>query len=53
VLLVGPEGGFSAEELAHARDAGFEHVHLGRLVLRTELAAVAALAAVLAHERRR
>ncbi len=53
VLLVGPEGGFSAEELAHARGAGFEHVHLGTLVLRTELAAMAALAAVLAHERRR
>jgi 16S rRNA (uracil1498-N3)-methyltransferase len=53
VLLVGPEGGFSAEELAAARDAGFEHVRLGTLVLRTELAAAAALAAALAHERRR
>jgi len=50
VLLVGPEGGFSAEELARARDAGFELVRLGALVLRTELAAVAALAAVLAHD---
>jgi 16S rRNA (uracil1498-N3)-methyltransferase len=50
VLLVGPEGGFSDAELAHARDAGFELVRLGALVLRTELAAVAALGAVLASE---
>jgi 16S rRNA (uracil1498-N3)-methyltransferase len=50
VLLVGPEGGFSAEELARARESGFEPVRLGTLVLRTELAAVAALAALLAHD---
>jgi 16S rRNA (uracil1498-N3)-methyltransferase len=50
VLLVGPEGGFSDDELENARSAGFELVRLGSLVLRTELAAVAALAAVLAQK---
>ena len=48
VLLIGPEGGFAPDELASARDAGFELARLGTFVLRTELAAVAALAAVLA-----
>jgi 16S rRNA (uracil1498-N3)-methyltransferase len=50
VLLVGPEGGFSESELERARAAGSTLVRLGSLVLRTELAAVAALAAVLAQE---
>jgi 16S rRNA (uracil1498-N3)-methyltransferase len=49
VLLVGPEGGFAPEELAAAERAGFVAVALGRLVLRAELAAVAALAAVVAQ----
>jgi 16S rRNA (uracil1498-N3)-methyltransferase len=49
VLLVGPEGGFTDEELAQAERAGFSRVVLGRLVLRAELAAVAALAAVVAQ----
>jgi len=47
-LLVGPEGGFDASELDRARAAGFLPVRLGPFVLRTELAAVAALGAVLA-----
>jgi 16S rRNA (uracil1498-N3)-methyltransferase len=42
-LLVGPEGGFTAEELAAARDRGFGEVSLGRSVLRAETAAVAAV----------
>jgi 16S rRNA (uracil1498-N3)-methyltransferase len=50
VLLVGPEGGFSDGELELARGAGFGLVRLGGLVLRTELAAVAALAAVLGQD---
>ncbi len=50
VLLIGPEGGFAEEELALARDAAFSFVRFGTLVLRTELAAVAALGAVLATE---
>lgn len=44
-LLVGPEGGFTEAELAHARRAGFAPVRLGPRVLRTETAAIAALAA--------
>jgi 16S rRNA (uracil1498-N3)-methyltransferase len=49
VLLVGPEGGFTDDELADAEGAGFSRVRLGRLVLRAELAAVAALSAVVAQ----
>ena len=43
VLLIGPEGGLSADELSLASDAGFERVALGPLTLRTELAAAVAL----------
>ncbi|WP_111494722.1 16S rRNA (uracil(1498)-N(3))-methyltransferase [Marinobacter bohaiensis] len=43
-LLVGPEGGLSAEEIARAEDAGFLPAALGPRVLRTETAPVAALA---------
>lgn len=46
VLLAGPEGGFTAEEQALARARGFVPVRLGPRVLRTETAAVAALAAM-------
>jgi 16S rRNA (uracil1498-N3)-methyltransferase len=45
-LLAGPEGGFSEEESAAARASGFIPVRLGPRVLRTETAAVAALAAM-------
>jgi len=45
-LAVGPEGGFSAAEIARARAAGFLPVRLGPRVLRTETAAVAALAVI-------
>jgi len=47
VLLVGPEGGLSSEELALAAAAGFVRVRFGPLVLRTETAATAALGALL------
>jgi len=43
-LLVGPEGGFSDRELDDARLAGFAAVGLGPRILRTETAAVAAIA---------
>lgn len=49
-LAIGPEGGFSAEEQSALERAGFEPVRLSAHVLRTELAAVAALAVVAAHE---
>lgn len=47
-LAVGPEGGFSPSEQAELVAAGFEPVRLAPFVLRTELAAVAALAVVAA-----
>lgn len=49
-LAVGPEGGFAPAESALLQRAGFEPVRLAAYVLRTELAAVAALAVIAAHE---
>ena len=43
-VAIGPEGGFTAEELRHAGERGALPAHLGRRVLRAETAAVAALA---------
>ena len=42
-LLVGPEGGFSPQEVAAARSVGFVSWRLGPRVFRTETAAVSAL----------
>jgi 16S rRNA (uracil1498-N3)-methyltransferase len=47
-LLIGPEGGFEDGEIAAAESAGFRAVGLGPRVLRTETAAMAALATMLA-----
>lgn len=44
LLLVGPEGGISAEETTLAAAAGFSRVRLGPRILRTETAALAMLA---------
>jgi 16S rRNA (uracil1498-N3)-methyltransferase len=46
LLLVGPEGGLSAEEVELAASCGFGGVRLGPRILRTETAALAALAAL-------
>jgi 16S rRNA (uracil1498-N3)-methyltransferase len=46
-LLVGPEGGWTAAELAALRAAGWQGVSLGPRVLRIETAAVAAAALLL------
>ncbi len=46
-LLIGPESGFAATELALARAAGVPIVSLGPTVLRTETAAIVAAAVVL------
>ncbi|WP_160152211.1 16S rRNA (uracil(1498)-N(3))-methyltransferase [Microbulbifer sp. ALW1] len=43
LLLVGPEGGLSAEEIELAMQQGFHPLRLGPRVLRTETAPVAAL----------
>jgi 16S rRNA (uracil1498-N3)-methyltransferase len=48
VLLVGPEGGLTDDELERADRTGFTRVRLGPFVLRTELAGAAALGALLA-----
>jgi 16S rRNA (uracil1498-N3)-methyltransferase len=46
VLCVGPEGGFSTEEARELADTGFEPLKLPCAVLRTETAALYAVAAV-------
>jgi 16S rRNA (uracil1498-N3)-methyltransferase len=43
-LLVGPEGGFSSAEIRSCDRAGFESVGLGPRILRTETAAIVAVA---------
>ena len=45
-LLIGPEGGLSSDEHEQAAAAGYCAVHLGRRILRTETAALAAIAAL-------
>ena len=46
VLTVGPEGGFSQAEIELAKEVDFKGVTLGPRILRTESAALVALAAV-------
>jgi 16S rRNA (uracil1498-N3)-methyltransferase len=46
LLLVGPEGGFSADEASEALRQGFRTVRLGKRILRTETAGLAALSIV-------
>jgi len=48
-LLIGPEGGLTAEEVAAAGAAGYRGLRLGPRVLRTETAAVAALSVLQAR----
>jgi 16S rRNA (uracil1498-N3)-methyltransferase len=43
-LAIGPEGGWTAEEMQLFRDSGWQHVTLGPRILRAETAAIAALA---------
>jgi len=45
-IAVGPEGGFTQDELTAARDAGADLVSLGPSILRTETAAAALLSAI-------
>ncbi|MBP1930513.1 16S rRNA (uracil(1498)-N(3))-methyltransferase [Ammoniphilus resinae] len=46
LIIVGPEGGFSEEEVAEAEAAGFNSVMLGNRILRTETAALYALSCI-------
>ena len=43
LLVIGPEGGFAPEEVESAAQSGFHSAGLGKRILRTETAAVAAL----------
>jgi 16S rRNA (uracil1498-N3)-methyltransferase len=47
--MVGPEGGFTEEEAAQAREAGFIAIKLGQRILRTETAAIT-LVGILQYE---
>ncbi|MEY9091726.1 16S rRNA (uracil1498-N3)-methyltransferase [Paenibacillus sp. RC84] len=47
LLLVGPEGGFTEQEIREAEAAGCVSVSLGRRILRTETAAMVGLACIL------
>ncbi|HYV64803.1 MAG TPA: RsmE family RNA methyltransferase, partial [Myxococcales bacterium] len=46
LLAIGPEGGFTPGERAQAAEAGFALVGLGRRILRTETAGLAALSII-------
>jgi len=46
-LLVGPEGGLADDEIVRAAEVGFVAARFGELVLRTEIAGMAALGALL------
>jgi 16S rRNA (uracil1498-N3)-methyltransferase len=46
VLAIGPEGGWTDEEAELAHKAGFRKASLGRLILRTETAVIAAMASI-------
>ena len=43
MIAIGPEGGFSAAELAHFETVGMQAIRLGDHILRTEAASVAAV----------
>ena len=45
-IAVGPEGGFSKEEICQAGEAGFQSVSLGRHILRVETAVLAILSII-------
>ena len=49
MALIGPEGGFSTEEVREAIDAGYEPVTMGSRVLRSETAVITAVS-ILQHE---
>ena len=46
MLAVGPEGGWTAAEIALFKHAGWQSVSLGPRILRVETAVIAALAVV-------
>ena len=42
-VVIGPEGGFDEKEVEQAAEAGWKSISLGRRILRTETAGLAAL----------
>jgi 16S rRNA (uracil1498-N3)-methyltransferase len=46
ILLIGPEGGFTPEEIELAIKAGFQAVSLGKRILRTETAGIVAISTI-------
>lgn len=48
-IFIGPEGGFTVEEVEEARSLGIIPVTLGKRILRAETAALVAVTAVLCH----
>ena len=49
LIVIGPEGGLTAEEAEHARSRGLSLCHLGPRILRTELASIVALSILQYH----
>jgi 16S rRNA (uracil1498-N3)-methyltransferase len=47
IILIGPEGGFSNQEVDLAREAGFVTTSLGKRILRSETAGMAALSSIM------
>ena len=45
-ILVGPEGGWSEQEIIGAKEAGFHSISIGPRILRTETAAISAVALI-------
>jgi 16S rRNA (uracil1498-N3)-methyltransferase len=45
-IIVGPEGGFSKDEILKAKDAGFISVSLGKQILKVETAALAIISII-------
>lgn len=50
ILLIGPEGDFSPQEITLAKEAGFLPVTLGKQVLRVDTAAIAAVSFIKLNE---
>ena len=48
-IFIGPEGGFEKEEVDRALEQGAEVITLGKRILRTETAGLAALAVLMFH----
>lgn len=52
-VLIGPEGGFSVDEVNEAKEYGYQTVSLGRRILRAETASFYALSVLAAHLERK